>query len=371
MTTRKPDPANPDDDIRDETLADDADLPEGDSLPDDDGGPDRDDDLDDAGLEDDGPEDDGLSMMPDVEAAPSVPLDRQTTGFFAVIGAPNAGKSTLVNRLVGSKVSIVSPKVQTTRSRIIGIAMHGNAQLVFIDTPGIFKPKRRLDKAMVQAAWSGAGDADGVVMMIDAKRGINDEVRLIVDGLKAEGRRAWAVLNKVDLVARSALLPMAAEVDALGVFDRIFMISAENGSGVTDLADALAAIARPGRWMYPEDQTSDVQVRFLASEIVREKLFLSLHEELPYALTVETEAWTEKPDGSARIDQVVYVQRESHRKIVLGAGGRTIKHVGSSARAELEQVLERRIHLFLFVKVREAWADDPERYREMNLDFPR
>ncbi|WP_372090658.1 GTPase Era [Tistrella mobilis] len=329
-------------------------------------------DLDDDWDDEDEDEDDGLDMLPPPEAPASVPVDEQKTGFFAVIGAPNAGKSTLVNRLVGSKVSIVSPKVQTTRSRIVGIAMHGPAQLVFIDTPGIFRPKRRLEKAMVQAAWSGAGDAgDGLLMMIDAKRGITDDVRLIVDGLKAEGRRAWAVLNKVDLLAREKLLPLAAEVDGLGIFDRIFMISAENGSGVDDLADALAAIARKGPWMYPEDQASDVPLRFLAAEIVREKLFLSLHEELPYALTVETEAWTEKPDGSARIDQVVYVQRESHRKIVLGAGGRTIKHVGSAARTELQQILERRVHLFLFVKVRESWADDPERYREMNLDYPR
>jgi len=296
-------------------------------------------------------------------------------GFFAIIGAPNAGKSTLLNRVVGAKIAIVTPKVQTTRNRIIGIALHGAAQLVFIDTPGIFAPTRRLERAMVEAAWGGVADTDGIVLLIDAhaaRNGVPDkDAQAIVAKLKQQNRRAVVILNKIDAVDRAMLLNLAAWIDAQGIADSVFMISALNGDGVNDLLDDLAAHAPQGPWHYPEDQLSEVPLRQLASEITREKLFLGLRQELPYALTVETETWEERNDGSVKIDQVIYVRRDSQKKIVLGKGGQQIKKVGAEARADLENILARRVHLFLFVKVRDNWVDDPERYRAMGLDFPK
>ncbi len=292
-------------------------------------------------------------------------------GFVALVGAPNAGKSTLLNQFVGSKVSIVTPKVQTTRSRITGICIAGCSQLVFVDTPGIFAPRRRLDRAMVAAAWSGARDADIVVVLVDARRGIDADVRRIVDGLGNSRRKAVLALNKIDLVKPAALLPLTAELDASGIFDETFMISALSGDGVGDLRDFLAARVPEGPWLYPEDQISDMPLRLLAAEVTREQLFLQLHQELPYALTVETERWDERDDESLRIDQIVYLQRESHKPMVLGKGGRRIKEVGSAARRELEALIGRRVHLFLHVKVAPKWADDPARYRDMGLEFPR
>ena len=292
-------------------------------------------------------------------------------GFIALVGAPNAGKSTLLNALVGGKVSIVTPKVQTTRTRVTGIAMAGDAQLVFIDTPGIFQPVRRLDRAMVDAAWGGARDADIVVVLIDAKRGIDSDAQRIIDGLKRRGRRAIAALNKIDLVKRAALLPLTAELDATGVFTDTFMISALDGDGIDDLRDFFAARVPAGPWHYPEDHIFDMPLRLLAAETTREKLFLRLHQELPYGLTVETENWDERKDGSVRIDQIIYIARENHKPMVLGKGGRLIKAVGSAAREDLEASLERRVHLFLHVKVAPKWADDPARYRDLGLEFPR
>ncbi len=292
-------------------------------------------------------------------------------GFIALVGAPNAGKSTLLNALVGGKVSIVTPKVQTTRTRVTGIAMAGDAQLVFIDTPGIFQPVRRLDRAMVDAAWGGARDADMVVVLIDAKRGIDKDAQRIIDGLKRRRRQAIAALNKIDLVKRAALLPLTAALDATGVFTDTFMISALDGDGVDDLRDFFAARVPAGPWHYPEDQISDMPLRLLAAETTREKLFLRLHQELPYGLTVETENWDERKDGSVRIDQIIYIARENHKPMVLGKGGRLIKAVGSAAREDLEASLDRRVHLFLHVKVAPKWADDPARYRDLGLEFPR
>ncbi len=290
-------------------------------------------------------------------------------GFIALVGAPNAGKSTLLNALVGGKVSIVTPKVQTTRTRVTGIAMAGDAQLVFIDTPGIFQPARRLDQAMVDAAWGGARDADIVVVLVDAKRGIDSDAQRIIDGLKRRQRQAIAALNKIDLVKRAALLPLTAALDATGVFTDTFMISALDGDGVDDLVATLAAPLPPGPWHYPADQAADMPVRLLAAEITREKVFLQLQQELPDATAVETEAWTEGADGSVRIDQVLYVRRDSQKSIVLGKGGRRIKAIGSDSRKELEEILGHRVHLFLHVKVRDKWPDDPERYRDLGLDF--
>ena len=292
-------------------------------------------------------------------------------GFIALVGAPNAGKSTLLNRLVGSKVSIVTPKVQTTRRRIIGICVAGEAQLVFVDTPGIFAPKRRLERAMVAAAWVGARDADLIVVLVDAKRGVDAATRHIIDGLKKQRRQAILALNKIDLVARASLLPLAAALDDTGAFGETYMISALNGGGVDDLKSALAGRLPPGPWLYPEDQLSDMPLRLLAAEVVREKLFLNLHQELPYALSVETESFEERKDGSVRIDALIYVLRAAHKPIVLGKGGAKIKHVGTAARHDLEASLERRVHLFLRVKVAPKWTDDPARYREMGLEFPR
>jgi GTP-binding protein Era len=291
-------------------------------------------------------------------------------GFVALIGAPNAGKSTLLNRLIGAKVSIVSPKVQTTRRRVLGVAMRGTAQIVFVDTPGIFAPKRRLDRAMVAAAWSGAGDADRIVLLVDAtKKKIDVDTRAIIEGLKKNGRKAICAINKVDAVKRESLLKLATELNAAFSFEQIFMISAETGDGVEDLMGEVIAHLPEGPHHFPEDQLTDLPVRLLASEVTREHLFRQLHEEVPYALTVETEAWEEFKDGAAKVSQIIYVARDNQKAIVLGKGGARIKQVREAAQAELEGMLERKIHLFLFVKVRENWQDDPERYREMGLDF--
>jgi len=291
-------------------------------------------------------------------------------GFVAVLGAPNAGKSTLVNRAVGQKVSIVSPKVQTTRSRVLGIVNKGAAQIVLVDTPGIFAPKRRLDRAMVAAAWAGAADADAAVLLVDASRKNRDEdTDRIIAGLKQQNRKAMLALNKIDLVKREKLLSLAAEFNAEGIFTDIFMISAETGDGVDDLLAALAARMPEGPHHYPDDQVTDAPMRSLAAEITREHLFRQLHQELPYALTVETESWEEFDDGSAKVNQTIFVARENQKAIVVGKGGARIKAVREAAQRELEAAMERKVHLFLFVKVRENWAEDPERYRAIGLDW--
>lgn len=292
------------------------------------------------------------------------------SGFVALIGAPNAGKSTLVNQLVGAKVSIVTHKVQTTRAIVRGIATHDNAQIVFVDTPGIFKPKRRLDTAMVTTAWGGAKDADVVVLLIDAERGIRGDADAILDRLKDVQQPMLLVLNKVDRVKPETLLALAAAANERVPFKRTFMVSALTGSGCKDLLDYLAETLPSGPWYYPEDQISDLPMRQLAAEITREKLYLRLHQELPYSSHIETEKWEEKKDGSVRIEQVIYVERDSQKKIVLGHKGETIRAIGQAARAEIAEILEQKVHLFLFVKVRENWGDDPERYREMGLEFP-
>jgi GTPase len=290
-------------------------------------------------------------------------------GFVALIGAPNVGKSTLVNALAGCKVSIVTPKVQTTRMLIRGIAIEGRAQLIFVDTPGIFRPRRRLDRAMVATAWSGAHDADLVGLLIDAKRGVDDETDAVLARL-AEVRLPTAlILNKIDIVEKRGLLGLAESLNARIAFQATFMVSALSGDGVDDLKGWFAAHVPEGPWLYPEDQMTDAPLRQLAAEITREKLYLRLHEELPYQSTVETDQWREK-EGSVRIDQTIYVERESQRKIVLGKGGQTIKAIGADARRELAGIIGKPVHLFLFVKVRERWGDDPERYREMGLEFP-
>ncbi len=295
----------------------------------------------------------------------------QHCGFVAIIGAPNVGKSTLVNALVGSKVTIVTPKVQTTRTVIRGIAIEGDAQLIFVDTPGIFAPRRRLDRAMVAMAWSGAHDADIVALMVDAKRGLDDETTAIAAKLADVRATRILILNKVDLVAKPALLGLTREANAVMEFAATFMVSAQSGDGVAEVKRWLAAHVPPGPWHYPEDQISDAPMRALAAEITREKIYLRLHQELPYRSTVETDAWKELPDGSARIEQTIFVERESQRKIVLGKGGQAIKAIGAEARKEIARLIEKPVHLFLFVKVRENWADDPARYREMGLEFPR
>ncbi len=291
-------------------------------------------------------------------------------GFVALIGAPNAGKSTLVNRLVGTKVSIVSHKVQTTRALVRGIALKGQAQIVLVDTPGIFRPKRRLDRAMVSTAWGGAKDADIVLILIDAERGLTGEADELVRAAAAIRHPKALVLNKIDRVRPEALLKLTAEINAAVAFDRTFMISALNGSGCDDLLEWLAGAVPEGPWFYPEDQISDLPMRQLAAEITREKIYLRLHQELPYAAHVETEEWEEKKDGSVRIRQVIFVERESQRSIVLGKGGQTIKAIGEASRKEIAGIMEQPVHLFLFVKVRENWGDDPERYRAMGLEFP-
>jgi GTPase len=290
-------------------------------------------------------------------------------GYVALIGAPNAGKSTLLNRLVGRKLAIVTPKAQTTRSRLLGIAIEGTAQLVYVDTPGIFAPRRRLDRAMVSAAWSGAEDADETVLLVDAARGLDRDTRRILDRLAGRGRSSILALNKIDLVRRDTLLGLAATMSEEGRFDPVFMISGLNGDGIEDLKRHLAGAVPPGPWLFPEDQLSDAPERLIAAEITREQVFLQLHDELPYASTVETESWENRRDGSVRIEQVIYVERPSQRAIVLGESGQRIKTIGVRARAELERMLERRVHLFLFVKVRQNWGEDRERFSALGLDY--
>lgn len=292
-------------------------------------------------------------------------------GFVALIGEPNAGKSTLLNQMVGAKVSIVTHKVQTTRARIRGIAIHEAAQIVFVDTPGIFRPRRRLDRSMVKAAWGGAADADIVLLLVEAHRGMTEGAKAIIESLKTlDGQTpVGLIINKIDRVRAETLLALSAELNAAFPFISTFMISAEKGYGCDQLRDWLAATLPESPWLYPEDQIADLPMRMIAAEITREKLTLRLHEEIPYQLTVETEAWEERNDGSAKVDQIVYVSRPGHKGIVLGKGGETIKAVGQAARAELEEFMGRRVHLFLQVKVRENWLDEAERYNEMGLDF--
>ncbi len=292
-------------------------------------------------------------------------------GFVALIGEPNAGKSTLLNRMVGAKVSIVTHKVQTTRARIRGVALEGDSQIVFVDTPGLFKPRRRLDRAMVAAAWGGAADADLVVMLIEAHRGITEGVERILEGLGdvAKGRRVVLAINKIDRVQSDVLLAITKEMNERFPFSETFMISAEKGYGVTDLRKWLAGELPEGPWLYPEDQIADLPMRMIAAEMTREKLTLRLHQELPYQLTVETEHWEERKDGSARVDQIIYVARDGHKGIILGNKGETIKAISKLAREELTEFLGRKVHLFLQVKVREKWLDEAERYSEMGLDF--
>jgi GTP-binding protein Era len=292
-------------------------------------------------------------------------------GFVALIGAPNAGKSTLLNQLAGAKISIVSRKVQTTRSLVRGITLEGAAQIIFVDTPGIFAPKRRLDRAMVTSAWGGAGDADVVALLVDARQGRTEEVDAILERLGGLVRPKILILNKIDTVEPPRLLELAAALNAALAFTDTFMISALRGHGVGTLRQKLAAMLPEGPWLYPEDQISDAPLRSLAAEITREKLFERLHDELPYQSTVETELWKDLPDGSARIEQTIYVARDGHKKIVIGEGGRTLKAIGTAARKEIMEAAEQKVHLFLFVKVRADWGDDPERYREMGLEFPR
>jgi len=293
-------------------------------------------------------------------------------GFVAIVGAPNAGKSTFVNAAVGTKVSIVTHKVQTTRSRIVGIRIDGQSQVVFVDTPGIFEPKRRLDRAMVDAAWAGADDADMVLLLVDATRGVDKDLRLILTRLEDHKRRVMVALNKVDAVSKGDLLPLTSVLSLSPAVEEIFYISALKGEGMPELLSLLAERVRPGPWLYPADQVSDLPMRQLAAEIVREKIFLRLHQELPYQVAVETEMWTQiEGENAVRIDQVIYVARDGHKPIVLGKGGRTIKDIGMAARLELEEILECKVHLFLHVKVRPGWLDDPARYREMGLEYPR
>ena len=291
-------------------------------------------------------------------------------GFVALIGAPNVGKSTLINRAIGTKVSIVSRKVQTTRALVRGIALSGAAQIIFVDTPGIFSPKRRLDRAMIATAWSGAGDADVVALLVDARKGEDEETAAVLAALAGRKTPKVLLLNKIDTVESESLLALAQKLNRDGLFTDTFMISALRGHGVPKLVARLGAMMADGPWLYPEDQISDAPLRSLASEITREKLFERLHDELPYQSTVETELWKEQSDGSARIEQTIYVTRDSHKKIVIGEGGRTIKAIGSAARKEIIEAAEHNVHLFLFVKVRPDWGDDPERYRMMGLDFP-
>ncbi len=298
--------------------------------------------------------------------------DTTRAGFVALIGEPNAGKSTLMNRMVGAKISIVTHKVQTTRTRIRGVCMEGQAQIVFVDTPGLFRPRRRLDRAMVKAAWGGASDADVIVLLVEATRGLTEGVQLIIDRLANEMPQDQPValaINKIDRVKAETLLAMAETLNGAYPFKKTFMISAEKGYGVTDLREWLAGQVPEGPWFYPEDQIADLPMRMIAAEMTREKLTLRLHEELPYQLTVETEKWEDKPDGTTRIDQIVYVARDGHKGIVLGNKGETIKAIGQSARAEISEFLDRTVHLFLQVKVRPNWLEEPERYSEMGLDF--
>ncbi|WP_332060350.1 GTPase Era [Bartonella sp. CB74] len=291
------------------------------------------------------------------------------SGFVVLIGMPNAGKSTLVNQLVGTKVSIVTHKVQTTRTLIRGIIIHNDTQIVLIDTPGVFRPHKRLERAMVSAAWGSAKDADILLVLIDVQSGLSDEVYAMLDIVKNMKQDKILVLNKIDTVAKSSLLALTAKINEQVNFVQTFMISALNGSGCKDLLHTLSATMPQGPWYYPEDQISDMPMRQLAAEITREKLFLRLHDELPYSSTVETENWEERPDGSVKINQVIYVERDSQKKIVLGTKGDTIKAIGQAARKELMEIMDQKVHLFLFVKVRDNWDTDPERYREMGLNF--
>jgi GTP-binding protein Era len=300
-----------------------------------------------------------------------VPPAVSRCGFVAVVGAPNVGKSTLVNALVGSKISIVTPKVQTTRTLIRGIAVEGQTQIILVDTPGIFAPRRRLDRAMVDSAWAGTRDADLVALVIDAHKGAQDDDEAIVGGLAGISATKILLLNKIDLVAKPKLLDLAQALNDRAAFAATFMISARSADGVADLKSFLAAHLPAGPWLYPADQISDAPMRQFAAEVTREKLYLRLHQELPYQSAVETDAWKELKDGSVRIEQTIYVERESQRKIVLGKAGQTIKAIGAAARTDIAASIERPVHLFLFVKVRERWADDPERYREMGLEFPK
>ncbi|MCJ2017227.1 GTPase Era [Methylobacterium sp. E-065] len=322
--------------------------------------------------QDDASQDDASNEGPAnaVSALPGTPADARA-GFVALIGVPNAGKSTLLNNLVGTKVSIVSRKVQTTRALVRGIFIEGSAQVVLVDTPGIFAPKRRLDRAMVHSAWSGAADADAVCLLVDARKGVDEEVEAVLGRLDGVKRDKLLILNKIDLIARERLLELAAKLNAAAPFAETFMISALNGSGVQDLRRALAARMPAGPWLYPEDQVSDAPLRMLAAEITREKIYDRLHEELPYRSTVETDQWQVRSDGSVRIEQTIFVERESQRSIVLGKGGQTIKAIGQAARIGISEAADAKVHLFLHVKVRENWADDPARYREMGLEFPR
>ena len=301
--------------------------------------------------------------------------DPTRAGFVAVIGAPNAGKSTLVNALVGRKVSIVTPKVQTTRFQVRGVMMHGRAQIILVDTPGVFAPRRRLDRAMVASAWEGANDADAIAHVVDApaqlKRGGRtvEDVDRVIDGLKRHDHKAVLVLNKIDLIKRDELLALSQKLFETGVYSDVFMISASRGERISDLAGHLAKAMPESPWLYPEDQIADLSERLLAAEVTREKLFLRVHEELPYALTVETESWKDLRDGAVRIEQTIYVEREGHRPIILGKDGQTAKWVGKAAREELEEQLGRKVHLFLFVKVRPKWGEDRERFTALGLDF--
>lgn len=298
-------------------------------------------------------------------------------GFAAIIGAPNAGKSTLVNALVGSKVAIVSPKVQTTRMSVRGVALVGDTQIVFIDTPGIFKPRRRLDRAMVDAAWAGAGEADCIVLLADAEelatnpKGLAaSDTHAIIEALRADKRRAVLALNKIDGMKRTDLLPLVQQLSGEGDFENVFLISALKGDGIGDVKTWVASRMPEGPWLYPEEQAADIPSRLLAAEITREKIYLRLHDELPYACAVESEKWEERKDGSVKIDQTIYVQREGQKAIVLGKGGAMIKLIGEMARKELEELFQRRVHLFLFVKVQEDWSEQRDRFRAMGLNFP-
>jgi len=295
----------------------------------------------------------------------------QRCGFVALIGAPNAGKSTLTNALVGSKVSIVTPKVQTTRALLRGIVIEGAAQLIFVDTPGIFAPRRRLDRAMVGTAWGSAQDADIVALLIDSRKGVGEDDEAILKTLGDVRPQKVLILNKVDIAEKPALLTLTQTLNERMTFAATFMVSARSGDGIAELRNWFAAHVPTGPWLYPEDQISDAPVRQLAAEITREKLYLRLHQELPYQSTVETEVWKELKDGAVRIEQTIYVERDSQRKIVLGKGGQAIKAIGAAARKDIAAAIEQPVHLFLFVKVREGWGDDPERYRQMGLDFPK
>lgn len=301
--------------------------------------------------------------------------DATRAGFAAIIGAPNAGKSTLVNALVGRKVSIVTPKVQTTRFQVRGVMLHGQTQIVLVDTPGVFAPRRRLDRAMVAAAWDGATEADTIVHVVDAAAQLNEQTRTVqdvervIEGLRTHNAKAILVLNKIDLIKREDLLALSQKLHETGVYSDVFMISAAKGDHIDDLGAELAKAMPESPWLYPEDQIADLSERLLAAEVTREKLYLRVHDELPYALTVETESWKAMKDGSVRIEQVIFVEREGHKPIILGKGGRTVKWVGEAARKELEIELGRRVHLFLFVKVRPNWGEDRARYSAMGLDF--